>query len=142
MFNEGRKEYDRAIARYREVIAIEPTHALALNNLAYSLAVNQSRPAEALPLAERAFRLAPLAAVADTLGWIHHLLGNDPAARPFFDQIVKSPGVSAEALIHAAAVFVGVKDFGRARTALDTAEKLDPTVSDRSDVKALRSAIK
>jgi tetratricopeptide (TPR) repeat protein len=142
VFNEGRKEYDRAIARYREVIAIEPNHVLALNNLAYSLAVNQNRPTEALPLAERAFRGAPIAAVADTLGWIHHLLGNDPAARPFFEQIVKSPGVSVEALIHAATVFVGVKDFGRARTALESAERLDATINERPDVKAVRSAIK
>ena len=48
---EQAAEYDKAIERYRRILASEPTHAIALNNLAYALAVRKNQPAEALPLA-------------------------------------------------------------------------------------------
>ena len=50
---------DGAIQRYRKVIAVQPNNAIALNNLAYSLAVHKKQPEEARPLAQRASALAP-----------------------------------------------------------------------------------
>ncbi len=70
-------EHDQAIDRYRRILANTPRDPVALNNLAFSLAVHKNQPADALPFAERARLVAtgnPL--IVDTLGWVHHLLGN------------------------------------------------------------------
>jgi hypothetical protein len=74
---------------------MQPTNVIALNNLAYALAVRHNAPAEALPLEKRAFGLAPRSAlVLDTLGWVEHLLGNQDVAavysgRPYSSSPVK-----------------------------------------------------
>ena len=95
---ERAKHYDEAIAQYRAVLAYAKNQVIALNNLAYLLAVHKDAAEEALPLAERAaaihgnvqtfedvLRLVERAAtrnvnvnvstVLDTVAWIQHLLG-------------------------------------------------------------------
>jgi uncharacterized protein (TIGR03790 family) len=139
---EERNEYDKAIARYREVIAVDPQNVIALNNLAYALAERKHQPKDALPFAERAYRIASGPALADTLGWIHHLLGEDQVAAPLIEQAAGSPHVSADMLVHAALVHGAVNDLEKAKTELDAAAKLDPTIEDRDEVKALRAKIK
>ena len=52
------EEYDLSIARYRMILTTAPDEVRSLNNLAYSLAVNKKAPREALPLAEKAYRIA------------------------------------------------------------------------------------
>ena len=54
---ETQKDYDKAIERYRAVLAVSPDNAIALNNLAYALAVHKGQPAEAIGFAERAMTL-------------------------------------------------------------------------------------
>lgn len=67
---------------YRQAIRLSPDHVKALNNLAFLLADKLNRPAEALPLAQKAVSLAPESAVfQDTLGWVYHRLGKDQEAR-------------------------------------------------------------
>jgi tetratricopeptide (TPR) repeat protein len=51
-------EHDAAIARYRIILTTAPDEVRSLNNLAYTLAVSRNAPAEALPLAEKAYRIA------------------------------------------------------------------------------------
>ena len=54
---------------------------LALNNLAFDLAVHGDHPDEALPFAERANELVKgNPALLDTLAWVQHLLGRDAEA--------------------------------------------------------------
>jgi Tfp pilus assembly protein PilF len=55
---EQSKDYARAAERYRAILATRPDDVRALNNLAYLLAVNQNSPGEALPLAEKAYKMA------------------------------------------------------------------------------------
>ena len=63
------------------MLAADPNDTVALNNLAYALAVRKGQPAEALGYAERAFTLTRgSATVADTLAWVQHLLGRDREA--------------------------------------------------------------
>ena len=52
-------EPELAAARYRQVLSLEPDNAVALNNLAYDIAVRQNKPAEALPMARKALSVAP-----------------------------------------------------------------------------------
>src|SRR5262245_10443644 len=59
-----------AIAQYRRVLEVQPANVVALNNLAFALAVRHNAATEALPLARRAVGLAPRSGtVLDTLGW-------------------------------------------------------------------------
>jgi len=61
------RNYRSAVALYEAVIAIEPNHVIALNNLAW--AAGQMADPKAITYAERAARLAPESAVVlDTFG--------------------------------------------------------------------------
>jgi uncharacterized protein (TIGR03790 family) len=50
-------EHDLSIARYRTILTTAPDEVRSLNNLAYTLAVNKQTAGEALPLAEKAYRI-------------------------------------------------------------------------------------
>jgi uncharacterized protein (TIGR03790 family) len=141
MVYDGEGAYDQAIARYRLVLDRDPQNVIAMNNLAYALAVQKKQPAEALPLAERAYRISRLAVVADTLGWIHHLLGRNDLAAPLLEQAVAATD-SADVLIHAAVVALETGDAARARKHLDAALSRDAKLADRADVKALRERLR
>lgn len=78
---------DEAEKALREALKINPNHVKALNNLAYLLAVTRNRPADALPFAERAVRLAPnVPQVLDTLGYVYTLLGRNKEALPLLEK--------------------------------------------------------
>ncbi len=60
-----------AIEQYRQTLAVEPNHPVALNNLAYLLASQPGRLPEAQELARRAVESSPdQPAYRDTLGWV------------------------------------------------------------------------
>lgn len=138
---ERRSEIDQAITRYRSVLVAEPNNSIALNNLAYLLADRKNAAAEALPIAEKAYRLAPAPTVADTLAWVHHKLGNDTAAAPLVEVAVKGSPNDIDVLIHAATIYAALGNLTTARTHLDSALKADPKAADRPDVKALIAKI-
>jgi tetratricopeptide (TPR) repeat protein len=61
----------------RQVIALKPDDAEALNALGYTLADRTDRHAEALTLIERAIKLKPdEPAIIDSLGWIRYRMGD------------------------------------------------------------------
>ena len=106
------------------------------------LAEYQHNPADALPFAEKAYGLARVPTVADTLAWVHHLRGDDHLAAPLIEQALASVKDNADIQLHAAFVHAGLGDLPRARTELDAALNLDPRLADRPDVKALRDRLK
>ncbi len=134
---------DEAIKRYRLALQVDPNHIVVLNNLAYALADKKNAAAEALPLAEKAYRLsnqAPL--VADTLGWIHFKLDHLAAALPLIERAAAAMPSEVDVLVHAAAVNLASNKADRAKTMLDAAIKVNPAAAGRDDVKALRAKIK
>jgi uncharacterized protein (TIGR03790 family) len=132
-------EYDAAVARYRGVLELQPDNPAALNNIAYHLAVRQKAPQEALPFAEKAARAAPLnGPVLDTIGWIHHLLGNNELAAKFIAQAVRFDSSQPEIRLHAALVYMAVGNVERAALELKEALRLDPKLSAREDVQRLQ----
>ena len=140
--HEARGEYDQAIERYQNVVAIEPGNPIALNNLAYVLAERRKQPKEALPFAEKAYAVAPAPDIADTLGWIHHLLGDDKAAILLIEKALSAAPGKIELLLHAAIVHAALNDLPKARERLLAAEKIDPKVGERPEVKSLRARLK
>jgi uncharacterized protein (TIGR03790 family) len=140
---EQNAEYDKAIDRYRRILAANPSDAVALNNLAYSLAARMNQPAAALPFAQKAFALANGApAAGDTLGWVQHLLGNDHEAAGLIAAAARALPGNGEIRFHLAAVLAVTDSVDAARRELDEALRLDPGLDRREDVKALRAKLK
>jgi uncharacterized protein (TIGR03790 family) len=138
---EEQQEYDKAIERYKQVLAGRPGNPVALNNLAYTLAVRKNQPSEALAYAERAHALSPTPLVADTLAWVQHLLGRDQdAARLLVAAVKQAPG-NAEIRLHAAVVFGAVGVLNEAEQHLAEALRLDPTLKERPEVASLRKRL-
>jgi uncharacterized protein (TIGR03790 family) len=137
VFEQVRK-YPEANQVYRRILTLDPDDLPALNNLAFNVAVYQNQPKDALPLAARAARLAkrdPL--IDDTLGWIHHLLGDDQQALRLLEPARRALPTSAILQFHAAQVFRAVGRLDEARKALDAAGQLDPSLRETTEFRAL-----
>jgi uncharacterized protein (TIGR03790 family) len=120
------ERHDAAITVYREILSASPDDVGALNNAAYALSVKKGAVQEALPLAERGHSLAPQSGVvADTLGWIHHLLGNNGRAAELLTEAARlSPDV-AEIRLHLARVLLERGELEPARAQVKEAAALD-----------------
>lgn len=139
---EGDSQWDAAIDRYRRVVARVPNQAVALNNLAYALAVRRNRPEEALPLAKRAYtasRGSP--PIADTLGWIQHLLGNDAEAERLISAAAAAAPDAPEIQLHAAIVLAATGKTQSAAIALARAIKLNAALEQSEEVRRLRERL-
>lgn len=113
--------YDFAETRFRRVIALDPGSAVGHNQLAWTLADKLRRPADALPLAKIALRLAPDNPNGiDTLAWTNHLLGDDLEAVRLYQPILKALPRSAPTLYRMAVVH---EKAGRKAVAAELYEK-------------------
>jgi tetratricopeptide (TPR) repeat protein len=136
-------EYEAAIDAYRKALALSPDTLLALNNLAYTLAVSRKAPAEALPLAQRAVELAPTdGAVLDTLAWVEHLMGGHASAAKRISSALRRRPDNAAIQLHAAFIYEAVRAEELARNALKEALRLTPTIGEsEEDVRALKTRL-
>lgn len=138
---EDARDFESAAERYRRVLELQPKNVFAMNNLAYRLATD-NKAAEALPLARRAAALAPQEArILDTLGWTHHLLGNDVEAARILADAIRRNGQDAELRFHAAVIAEALGSYTAARSHLENAVRLDPKYQDRADVRELRAKL-
>jgi Flp pilus assembly protein TadD len=124
---------------YSRVLDLDRNDVVALNNLAFITAVYDKRPADALPLAARAATLdSHNALVQDTLGWIHHLLGENQEAAKLLAGARQSDPDQAEIQLHSAVVLDLIGRRDEATKALQAAEALDASLKDRPEVQELR----
>jgi thioredoxin-like negative regulator of GroEL len=137
------KQYDKAIERYRRVLELAPDTVLALNNLAYGLAVRRNSAKDALPLAEKAYSLAKgNPNITDTLGWIYHLLGNNEKANELLAAAVQAGAQNADIHLHLAIVSADLGQILQASVELSRALQLDPKLESSEEVKQLRAKLK
>ena len=135
---EASGEHDKAIARYRAVLATLPQHVRSLNNLAYALAVHKGAFAEALPIAEKAHALAPgVSSITDTLGWTHFLMGNLVEAERVLTQAANEPPPLAEVHVHLAQLYAKTSRTELAAGAIKRALELKADLRTRKDVAQL-----
>lgn len=136
------QNFDAAIERYRTVLELKPEHLVAMNNLAYAIAVHLEKPEEAMPLARRAVLVAKFdGSVLDTLAWIEHLMGDTAtAAKRVADAVRRKPDVPIIRL-HAAQIYAAVNAFGQSKIELAEALRLDPEFAERADVKELQARL-
>jgi Tfp pilus assembly protein PilF len=136
------KEVAKAITAYRKATATEPKDWISLNNLAYLIAVSENKPADALGLAEQALQLSGGSLiVADTVGWIKHLLGDDAGAIKLIAPAAKGLRDSADVQLHAAVVFAAMGRNDDATAALKAAEAADPAVKNRPEYREAQQKI-
>jgi Flp pilus assembly protein TadD len=96
-------------------------------------------PAEALPLAAKAYQLSKgLPVIADTLAWTQHLLGRSSEAAPIIRRAAKQLPGNVDVQWHAAVILAASGDTAGATSALDSAVKLSPAMAERFDVRSLR----
>ena len=135
-------QFDRAAERYQRVLDVQPNNSIALNNLAYAMAVRRKSPAEALPLAKRAATGAPNdGTVLDTLAWIEHLLGDDVTAAKQIAQAVRLAPGNPEIRLHAAVIYAASGARAVTEIELKEALRLDPSLETRDEVRQVRSAL-
>jgi uncharacterized protein (TIGR03790 family) len=140
---EESREYDKAIVRYRLALRVNADDAIALNNLAYLIAVQKDQPADAVGYAERANLLAPgNPAISDTMAWIQHLLGRNDEAAPIMAGAVKAEPANAAFRLHAAVIYAAVGKLDAAAVELKEALRLDPALGTSVEAKDLQSVLR
>jgi uncharacterized protein (TIGR03790 family) len=136
------KEHKAAVDRYRRVVQLQPDSAVALNNLAYTLATFENNTAEALPLARRAAAAAPRdGTVLDTLAWIEHLSGDDANAARGIAQAIRLAPRNADVHLHAAVINAALGARAVAEDELKEALRLNPTLATSEQVQQVRAQL-
>ncbi len=148
---EEAHEYDKAIGCYRRLVELSPRNPVILNNLSYALAVRKKNVLEAIPLAEQAYNLVKESprlkdalghSIADTLGWIYHLAGQNDKAIPYLVEATQAKSAKAEMFLHLAVVKAETSNIPDAKAALQRALELDPAMEQSEEVKELRTKLK
>ena len=135
-------EAEAGADRYRKVLVLEPANVVALNNLAYDIAVREKKPAEAQGMARKALSLAPRdATILDTVGWIEYLLGNTAEANRMLIQAAKAAPRNPEIRLHNAVVLAAQGARGAADSELAEALKLQPALQERAEVAELQKRL-
>ncbi len=139
---ESAGRFEAAIQQYRTILEREPESVIALNNLAYALAVRSKAPEEALPFAKRALSLASSSPeIQDTVAWVYHLLGDDKTAEPLIVTALKGSAGNAETHVHAAIILAANSKPVPASQVLNRALALNPSLAQREDVRQLRERL-
>ena len=111
-------------------------------DLGYAVAARKGTPPNVLPFAPVGYNIAAIKGqIADTLGWVNHLLGNDVMADQYLTQAAAGSPNSSEVLFHLAVIKAARSDFGTARTMLERALELDEKLAGRADVKELQAKL-
>ena len=135
--------YDKAIGQYREVVSLQPENVLAVNNLAYALAIREHDLQAAIPLAERAKTLAPgNPAVLDTLGWIYYLSGDASRAAILLGDAARLAPDDAAIALHFVEALMGAGRVDDARAELARVLSRRPELRDAEDVVALKNKLR
>lgn len=127
LLEERSGRHAEAIAGYRKALDLDPSSAVAANNLAYLLVDSAGSIDEGLKYAQDAKRLAPAnTAVDDTLGWALYHKGLYAAAVRHLETAAAAGGAVRK--YHLAMAYFRAGEKTRARAALDAALRLDPNV--------------
>ncbi|HXG12847.1 MAG TPA: tetratricopeptide repeat protein, partial [Gemmataceae bacterium] len=123
-FRDLQGRYDEVKALYRQVLHYDSRHVLALNNLAWLLAVTEGKGDEALALLERAIAIAgPGSNLLDTRGCVRLAMGRAGlAVKDLQEAAAITP--TAVTYFHLAQAYQAVKNPGEAAAAFRKAQAL------------------
>ena len=133
---EREKQWDKAEADFKRVLAIEPDNADALNYLGYTWVDRGENLTEAFDMIRRAVELEPNnGAITDSLGWAHYKLGQyQDAKKQLEDAVALSPS-SATIIDHLGDVYWKLGRFREAGYQWERALEFDPTDEERGNIK-------
>jgi uncharacterized protein (TIGR03790 family) len=138
----GAGEAAAAAEAYRRALVLDPRNVVALNNLAYDMAVREKKPAEAIGMARKALQLAPRdATILDTVAWIEYLLGNTAEASRMLIQAARAAPRNPDVRLHNAIVLAAQGARGAAEAELAEALKLNPALESTQDVRDLKERL-
>ena len=133
---------DEAKKAYRDTLAVDPTAAVAANNLAWMMTEDNGNLDDALQLVQTAkTKLPDSPEVNDTLGVIYYKKGLHDQAIAAFKQSVERQPNTAIFQYHLGLASAKAGQFTQARRALETALRLDPKGADASEAKAALSQL-
>ena len=125
MVEETTGNYGKAIDQYSEVVKLDETNFVALNNLSYRLASDTDRMDEALKYAQQAKELAPDdPSVDDTIGWVYYQKGLYNTALPYLERAASSLGQAA-VKYHLAMTHLQLGNVDKGRVIVAEALKID-----------------
>tara|TARA_Y100001933_G_scaffold263783_1_gene326682 strand:- start:45347 stop:49813 length:4467 start_codon:yes stop_codon:yes gene_type:complete len=140
LHNSGK--FEEAAQVYQQVLTEDPKSVAALNNLAYLLATNLNRPAEALKYAQQASAMAPNdPQVLDTLGWVQFLAGDIQKAQVTLRRSVRIKPFTANTY-HLAEVMLKDGQTRYATELLDMARQLAQQNDDKQMLEKVNVRIK
>jgi Tfp pilus assembly protein PilF len=135
MYQSSKDDVAKAETEYEQVLRTKPDNVIALNNLAIVYAARKD--ARALGLAQRAYRLARRADIADTLGWIMVGHGDSKDALPYLREAGSALPENMTVQYHLAVGLNASGDKGAARTVLERVIKSKESFGERQDAEKL-----
>ena len=123
-FMSWRGEYDYAMQIYRKMLADDQQNTIALNNLAFLIALTGGNHREALNLVDKAIEIGgPVDAFLDTRGLVYLAAGHSDKAALEFEKAL-SENETAEEHYHAAVAYSRINKMKEAKEALQKATEL------------------
>jgi Tfp pilus assembly protein PilF len=114
---ELRQQHSKAIAFHRQILKLDPKDVVALNNLAWLLALHAGQPGEAVKLANQGIELVgPVADLLDTRGVAHLKAGDAKLAVDDFKEAL-SHGPTGPLYFHLAEALWAADDKSGAKAA-------------------------
>ena len=136
MLEESRNDRTKAEDYYKRALQIQPTQAIAANNLAYMMLENGENVDVALGLAQTARRGMPNSPnSADTLAWAYYHKGTYGFARDLLEEAVKIDPNSATKQYHLGMVYSKMMEKDNAAVHLKKAISLDPNSQAAKDAR-------
>jgi len=131
------KEWDKSVADFKRVLAIDPENADALNYLGYTWVDRNENLEEAFDMIEKAVELEPQSgAIVDSLGWAHYKLGQYSEARKNLEKAVELTPNSATIVDHLGDVYWRLGRYREAGFQWERALEFDPTDEERVSINA------
>jgi Tfp pilus assembly protein PilF len=134
---EAKGDNSTAMEAYKKALQIDPSNAVASNNLAYLMVENGGNVDVALTLAQATRRAMPDSPhTADTLAWVYFYKGNYYAARDLLEEALRSAPDNASMHLHLGMTYGKLNDKSDAVLHLKKAAALAPnskTSRDASD---------
>ena len=136
----GKKTDARPV--YEQILRIQPDNAVALNNLAFMLADNDTDLDQALTMAQRAKQQRPNDAnVSDTLGWIYIKKNLPDSAISIFRELVKNEPERAMYRYHFAMALYQKGDRESAKREVEAALKAKPGKEEEARIRDLMAKL-
>ena len=133
---EREKQWDKAEADFKKVLAIDPDNADALNYLGYTWVDRGENLTEAFEMIRKAIEIEPNSgAIVDSLGWAHYKLGQYEEAKTKLEDAVELSPSSATIIDHLGDVYWKLGRFREAGYQWERALEFEPTDEERANIK-------